>query len=300
MGAGADAPDTDADALALTIRYSIAVDGPPRFRRQALGWLATGAALGGVTADQVVVQCTNAVPDAFRRTVARAFGVEVTALPGGGDTRGTLNKLSQLAHPALDGDWIVLCDCDTAFAEPLPATAFRSGIAAKLVDVGFPDLEFWTDLLGRLGLSNGQPEARRAAKGGGVTYRNNCNGGLYVGDSGHWARIAPEWRRAADALPTWMAAPPSWTRYYDQIAFGVACARLGLDVELLPPRLNFPFQENPPAPLEIQPVLLHHHQSLESGRLHCRPGHAACPGVLTAVRRVNRVLDRLDWKAFGL
>jgi hypothetical protein len=246
------------------------------------------------------VQCTNAVPDAFRRTVARAFGVEVTALPGGGDTRGTLNKLSQLAHPALDGDWIVLCDCDTAFAEPLPATVFRSGIAAKLVDVGFPDLEFWTDLLGRLGLSNGQPEARRAAKGGGVTYRNNCNGGLYVGDSGHWARIAPEWRRAADALPTWMAAPPSWTRYYDQIAFGVACARLGLDVELLPPRLNFPFQENPPAPLEIQPVLLHHHQSLESGRLHCRPGHAACPGVMTAVRRVNRVLDRLDWKAFGL
>src|SRR5918994_6283482 len=200
MGAGADAPDTDADALALTIRYSIAVDGPPRFRRQALGWLATGAALGGVTADQVVVQCTNAVPDAFRRTVAQAFGVEVTALPGAG-TRGTLNKLSQLAHPALDGDWIVLCDCDTAFAEPLPATVFRSGIAAKLVDVGFPDLEFWTDLLGRLGLSNGQPEARRAAKGGGVTYRNNCNGGLYVGDSAHWARIAPEWRRRRGGPP---------------------------------------------------------------------------------------------------
>jgi hypothetical protein len=86
----------------LTIRYSIAVDGPPRFRRQALGWLATGAALGGVTADQVLVQCTDVVPDTFRRTVARVFGVEVTALPGGTVSRGTLNKLSQLAHPALD------------------------------------------------------------------------------------------------------------------------------------------------------------------------------------------------------
>ena len=58
-------PHADSDVLALTIRYSIAVDGPPRFRREALGWLATGAALGGVTADQVVVQCANAVPDAF-------------------------------------------------------------------------------------------------------------------------------------------------------------------------------------------------------------------------------------------
>jgi hypothetical protein len=284
----------------LTIRYSIAVDGPPRFRRQALGWLATGAALGGVTADQVLVQCTDVVPDTFRRAVARVFGVEVAALPGGAASRGTLNKLSQLEHPALDGDWVVLCDCDTVFAEPLPASAFRSGIAAKLVDVGFPDLVFWTDLLGRLGLSNGQPEARPAASGGGLTYRNNCNGGLYVGDRAHWARIAPVWRWAADALPTWITAPPSWNHYFDQIAFGVACARVGLDVELLPPRLNFPFHQDPPGPLEIQPILLHHHQSLESEQLHCRPGHALCPGVLSAVRRVNRVLDQLDWGAFGL
>jgi hypothetical protein len=292
--------DFDPGALPVTTRYSIAVDGPPRFRRQAIGWLATGAALGGVSGDQVLVQCTDAVPDTFRRAVARAFGVEVTALPGGAASRGTLNKLSQLAHPALDGDWVVLCDCDTAFAEPLPATAFRPGIAAKLVDIGFPDLEFWIDLLGRLGLSNGQLQARRAANGGGVTYRNNCNGGLYVGDRAHWARIAPEWRRAADALPSWTLVPPGWSHYYDQIAFGVACARLGLDVDLLPPRLNFPFHEKPPRPLDIQPVLLHHHQSLDSGRLRCRPEHATCPGVLTAARRVNRVLDRLDWKAFGL
>jgi hypothetical protein len=291
--------DFDPAALALTLRYSIAVDGPPRFRRQAVGWLATGAALGGVSGDQVLVQCTDAVPDTFRQTVARVFGVEVTALPGGAVSRGTLNKLSQLAHPALDGDWVVLCDCDTVFAEPLPATAFRPGIAAKLVDAGFPDLEFWTDLLGRQGLSNGQLQARRAANGG-VTYRNNCNGGLYVGDRAHWARIAPEWRWAADALPTWTMVPPSWSHFYDQIAFGVACARLGIDVELLEPRLNFPFHVNPPRPLDIQPVLLHHHQSLESGRLHCRPGHATCPGVVTAASRVNRVFDRLDWKAFGL
>ena len=282
------------------IRYSIAVDGPSRFRRQALGWLATGAALGGVTADQVLVQCTDGVPDAFRRAVTREFGVEVTALPERDGRRGTLNKLSQLANPALDGDWIVLCDCDTAFAEPLPAAAFRAGIAAKLVDVAFPGLEFWTDLLGRLGLSRGSPEARRPAKGGGVTYRNNCNGGLYIGDRAHWARIAPEWERAADALPTWITTPPSWRHAYDQIAFGVACARLGLDVELLPPRLNFPFHEDPPAPLEVRPVILHHHQALETSRLRCKPGHAACPGVLAAVERVNRVLDRLDWKAFGL
>lgn len=192
----------------MTIRYAIAVDEPPRFGRQALGWLATGAARGGVTADQVLVQCTDVVPDTFRRSVTRVFGVEVTALPGGAVSRGTLNKLSQPAHPALDGEWVVLCDCDTAFAEPLPARAFRAGIAAKLVDVGFPDLEFWTDLLGQLGLSNGQLEARRAANGGALTYRNNCNGGLYVGDSTHWARIAREWRRAADALPTWISAPP--------------------------------------------------------------------------------------------
>ena len=284
----------------MTIQYSITVDGPPRFGRQALGWLSTASALGGVTADQILVQCTDAVPDLFRRAVAEAFGVEVTALPGGAESKGTLNKLMQLEHPALVADWIVLCDCDTVFAGPLPATAFRPGIAAKLVDVGFPDLDFWTDLLGRLNLSKGQPEFRLAAKGGGATYRNNCNGGLYIGDSAHWARIGPEWRRAADALPTLMSTAPFWSRYYDQIAFGVACACLRIDVELLPASLNFPFHENPPVALTIEPVVLHHHQALERGQLRCRPGHAMCPGVLTAVARVNEVLEKIEWTAFGL
>jgi hypothetical protein len=121
-----------------------------------------------------------------------------------------------------------------------------------------------------------------------------------VGERAHWARVTPAWRRTADALPTWIMAPPSWSHYYDQIAFGVACARLGLDIERLPTRLNLPFHEDPPGRLEIQPALLHHHQSLDTGLLLCRPRHALCTVVLTAVTRVNRVLDRFDWSAFGL
>lgn len=168
-----------------------------------------------------------------------------------------------------------------------------------LVDVGFPDLEFWTDLLRRLGLSNGQLQAHQAANGGGVTYRNNCNGGLYVGGRGYWARIAPEWRRAADALPTWTMVPQLEPRLRpDRVRCRLRPARPRRRPASATPDL--PFHVSPPRPLDIQPVLLHHHQSLESGRLHCRPEHTTCPGVLTAARRVNRVPDRLDWKAFGL
>ncbi len=117
----------------------------------------------------MLVQCTETVPDDFRRGVARTYGVEVVALPGPGSRHGTLNKLRQLDSPDLDADWIVLCDCDTLFAEPLPETAFRPGLSAKLVDVAFPALPVWADLLGRLGLGPGRPPARHAAKCGGAT-----------------------------------------------------------------------------------------------------------------------------------
>jgi hypothetical protein len=284
----------------LTVRYSITVDGQPRFRRQAIGWLATAAARGGVSADQIVVQCTDAVPDDYRRAVCRSFGVEVVTLPGGPGSAGTLNKVRQLAHPALVADWIVLCDCDTVFVEPIPAAVFGPCIAAKLVDVAFPGIDFWTELLQRLGLLNGLPEARRVDRGGGLTYRNNCNGGLYVGDSAHWAVIGPEWQSSAAALPGWITTEPRLTYHYDQIAFGVACAWRRVDVELLPKRLNFPFHEDPPAPIATEPVILHHHQSLENGRLICQPGHEMCPGVLIAVAQVNAILDEVAWNMFGL
>jgi hypothetical protein len=248
----------------------------------------------------VLVQCTDAVPPAFRAAVGRAFGVEVVTLPGGATSGTTRNKLRQLEHPALDADWLVLCDCDTVFAGPLPETVFRPGLSAKLVDVGLPRLAFWTDLLGRLGLAHGVPPARRSAHGGVATYRNNCNGGLYVGDRDTWSRIGPAWRRAAEELPGLVDVPPSWEHHFDQMALGVACARLGIDVELLPSRLNFPFHLDPVAPVERAPVLLHHHQALPTGRLECSPGHAASPAVLAAADRVNRVLERVDWEAFGV
>jgi hypothetical protein len=103
-----------------------------------------------------------------------------------------------------------------------------------------------------------------------------------VGDRAHWARIAPAWRWAADAFPT-SITPPSWDHNFDQIALGVACARLGIDVELLPPRLNFPFHQNPLGPREIQPVLPHHYQTLES-RTPALPARA-CPVPRGAERR---------------
>ncbi|WP_346419528.1 hypothetical protein [Mycolicibacterium cosmeticum] len=230
--------------------------------------------------------------------MAKHFGVEVVALPGGEVGRGTLNKLGQLRHPALDAEWIVLCDCDTVFTEPLPTTVFAPGIAAKLVDVGFPGIPFWNDLLGRLGL--GAADARPAEIGGVLTYRNNCNGGLYIGDRGCWACIGTEWQRAVDALPAWVSVPASWTRHYDQIAFGVACATLKLDVRLLGSELNFPFHLEPHGPNDLSPVILHHHQSLDSKRLRCRPGYETFSGVMSAVARVNAVLADVDWAGCGL
>jgi hypothetical protein len=285
-------------AATSSVRYSIAVDGPDRLRRQAIAWIVTATRLGGVDPEQVLVQCTARVPDTYRTALAGRFGVRVVSLPGEPAGPPTLNKLRQFEHPELDADWIVSCDCDLVFAGPLPATCFSPGIAAKLVDIGFPELGYWRDLLERLGLD--EPEPRRAARADRETYRNNVNGGFYVGDREHWARMAPVWSRTAAELLPQLPDKRGYRYHVDQIAFGVTCARLGVDVELLPDELNFPLHLPPPDELSTEPLVIHHHQDLTDGTLACGTGYEGFPGVVAAIDRVNGVLAGVEWTAFGI
>jgi hypothetical protein len=284
-------------AATSSVRYSITVDGPDRLRRQAIAWIVTATKLGAVDPGQVLVQCTTRVPDEYRTALAERYGVRVVPLPGLPVGPPTLNKLRQFDHPELDADWIVTCDCDLVFAGPLPETCFRPGIAAKLVDIGFPELPYWRELLERLGLD--EPEPRRAGRADRETYRNNVNGGFYVGDREHWARMAPVWTRTVAELLPQLPTEGRYRYHADQIAFGVTCARLGVDVALLPEELNFPLHLPPPHGLPIEPIVIHHHQDLRHGALARRLVYdERFPGVVAAIDRVNAALAEVDWTAF--
>lgn len=282
--------------------YSIVVDGSPRFGRQAVAWVRCALTLARVPPADLQVNVVPGVPDAFVAGM-RCWGVRCRRLPPDDLALGPLNKLRQLRPGVLpQAPVTVLCDCDTVFTTALPDFGTACGVAGKLVDIGNPPMRYWRTLFLVLGLRVDE-EGLRVTRNGRTTYRNNVNGGLYVVPDDVRDELFAAWRGFARTLLAHPDYVRPWRYHTDQIAFGLACARLGVSVNLLADRLNYPLHLLPPDGRPVTaPVVVHHHQGLRRGRL--RYGAYRDPAGHEAVReridRVNSVLGTVAWSRFGL
>lgn len=145
--------------------------------------------------------------------------------------------------------------------------------------------------------------AVRVARNGRCTYRNNLNGGLYVIDEDVREDLFRAWRAFTGTLLANPGYVRPWRYHIDEIAFGLACARLGLSVDLVDDRLNYPLQLRPPTGTVSElAVVLHHHQGLAGGILrYGAHGDAVAHGpVRQTIDQVNSVLRTVAWSRFGL
>jgi len=287
---------------AMRQSYSIVVDASPRFGRQAVAWVRCALTLARVPPADLQVNVVPGVPDAFVAGMRR-WGVPCRRLPQDDLTLGPLNKLRQLRPGALPHAPVtVLCDCDTVFTSTLPDFRAASGISGKLVDIGNPPMRYWRTLFLILGLRV-DDDGLRVTRNGRPTYRNNVNGGLYVVPDDVRDELFTAWRGFARTLLTHPDYVRPWRYHTDQIAFGLACARLGVTVNLLADGLNYPLHIRPTDGGPVTPpVVVHHHQGLPRGRLRYgahrdAAGHEA---VRERIDRVNSVLRTVAWSRFGL
>jgi len=282
-------------------RYSIVVDSTPWIRRQAVAWTRCALTLAGIAPDRLHVNVMSSVPNIFTAGMAR-WGVKCRRLREG-FSAGPLNKSRQLEPGVIPrAPLTILCDCDTVFTAALPEFASSSsGLRGKLVDIGNPPFYYWRTLFLLLGLRM-TDDAVRVARNGHHTYRNNLNGGLYIIREDVRDEVFRVWRASIRTLLANPGYVRPWRYHTDQIAFGLACARLGLSVDLVDDRLNYPLHLRPVGHLSELPVVLHHHQKLAGGILrYGTHGDAEAHGpARQAIEQVNSVLRTVVWSRFGL
>lgn len=164
------------------------------------------------------------------------------------------NKLSAVAIPT-DAERLVFLDSDILCLQPFAVDAcFRGDFTAKPADLptGIQDAADWRRLYRAFGLA--EPRRRLLATAAEHLLWPYFNAGVIAFRTGlgfpeAWLTTA----RRIDADP----AVPARRPHLDQIALPIALARLGIEFEPLPERLNFPAHLQP-LPDDL-PILCHYH-----------------------------------------
>ncbi|MEA2683051.1 MAG: hypothetical protein QOK05_1379 [Chloroflexota bacterium] len=225
------------------------------------------------------------------------MGVTVTAIDPVSGGNGYANKLAQLGSPALgDAKYVVLCDCDIAFAGDISEHVRGEAMRGKVVDAGRPNVEEFARVLQLAGMP---PDITpyRASHAHEDTDVDNWNGGLYVIPQPVFQSLIEEWPR----WDRWMLRRAARFTdgkgmYSDQVALALATRSLGVKTEPLPTTLNFPthvdYEGNDRE--EIEPVVLHYHDRLDDDGLLLTTGMT---GVDIAITRVNRSIATMPAEA---
>jgi hypothetical protein len=270
--------------------YSCVIDVDHQFAYQSLVWVRTLLDLAHVPAAQLVVHAVRGC-DPAHLDLLRSMGIRVEMVRPVDARHGPCNKLAQLASPALqDAEFVVLCDCDLAFAGDISAYIDGDAIRAKVVDIGKPNLEDWRSILHQAALPASRLAPARPSHSADETVANNFNGGLYVIPQPLFQILGaawPEWN--SWVLDHAAELPASAEAYADQVAFALAIASQGLKTDPLPTGANFPIH----LPYEardrdnLEPLVLHYHGRLDrSGQLRT----TGMRGVDQAIARVNVVI----------
>lgn len=191
-----------------------------------------------------------AVLKLFRTLGIRTVGISNLVDPG----YPIGNKLSAVAVPTTAAR-LVFLDSDILCLRPFAVDGcFRGDFSAKPADLptGAQDDEHWRRLYKVFGLA--EPRRRLLATAAEQLLWPYFNAGVIAFRTG--MGFPEAWLAAArliDADP----AVPERRPHLDQIALPIAVARLGIEFEPLPERLNFPAHLKP-LPAEV-PILCHYH-----------------------------------------
>jgi hypothetical protein len=181
-------------------------------------------------------------PEVGTRTIDifKSMGCSVSRLERFGDGR-FCNKLAQWSSLSrTDADHFLLLDTDMILIDDcrwwLPAEA----VSAKIVDGANPRIEVLEEIMIAAGFST-MPAACAVDRNQAMTYRGNCNGGMYSVPRLYAERLFAAWRRWALWLldnmePLRRAGKET---HVDQISFCLAIHETGIPFELAPSNLNY-------------------------------------------------------------
>ncbi|MHB8211371.1 MAG: hypothetical protein ACYDDP_08520 [Acidithiobacillus sp.] len=242
----------------MNLLYSFVVDAGEKFLRQTTTFLKTILACG-VQPEQLVAQITPSAGAAAHKLV-RSYRVTSVELEPHLDGR-YCNKIEQLSFlHNVPSDSVVLCDTDLAFAESITSAIHSSRIYGKPVDFANPPIEQLNQLAAMAGITSSPPLARTTCTGE-LTWRSNCNGGLYVLPHAILRDLQPLWSKYASLALGASDILGNKTHHADQIGFAMAIVALNLDINELPVEYNFPMHV--PQAFERMcfdtPKILHYH-----------------------------------------
>jgi hypothetical protein len=275
--------------------YSCVVDAGPKYARQALLWAASLLVHGGVGAESLVVHVVGE-RDVKLQGLLDSWGIEqVVAEPF--DTRHPYsNKLVQFASPALvDVDFVVLCDCDLAFAGSIAPWIRGDRIRARIADRPWVPLDQWTRIFEAANLA--LPRGRVRAGNGAPTLASFCNGGIYMVPRHLFAPFGDVWSRWDLWLLDHAELLGDRTIFTDQVSFTLACEDLGQRIDYLPIELNFHTGKSPTALLQrdgrsgLIPTVLHYHDLVgPRGFLY----KEKVPSMNAPIERINQLIRNLN------
>jgi hypothetical protein len=243
--------------------YSCVADAGSKYARQALLWAASLLVYGGVEAESLVVHMVGE-PDARLQGLLASWGIEQVAADPFDMRHPYSNKLVQFATPALrSADFIVLCDCDLAFAGSVAPWMRGERIRARIADRPWLPLDQWREIFDAANLP--LPGARVRAGNGALTLASFCNGGLYMIPGHLFAPFGDIWSQWDLWLLDHAELLAPRTIFTDQVSFTLACEDFGQRIDYLPIELNFHTGKSATALRQrdgrrgLVPTVLHYH-----------------------------------------
>ena len=219
--------------------FSFIVDKDPLFAYQ--GWHLAHSIMDQCAAkpQDLHVQFTREVSP--RTTdIFKSMGCSVSRLERFGDGR-YCNKIAQWNNVSqADADHFVFLDTDTILVadcrEQLPVDL----VSAKIVDLANPPIEALSEIMIAAGFST-MPATCVVGADPSMTYRGNCNSGMYCVSKQYAERLFAAWRRWALWLLDNMEPMRRSGRenHVDQVSFCLALHETGVPFGLASSNLNY-------------------------------------------------------------
>ena len=274
--------------------YSCLVDDNDVFRKQCLLWIASLCTYCNVAADSLYVHLCGEQPD-FAQHLEK-LSVHVVRAQKFGDHR-YLNKFSQFSTEELcQADYIVLCDCDTAFLKSIEPMVGEEAVYGKIADMPQPPVDILKEIYTFFSLDV-PVQAKTLSH---MTLSTYLNGGLYIIPQAYFAQIGAY---AKDfALQILQSSYLNELigkniHHTDQLAFSLAIQKAKCRLHLLPLEYNFPLhifyyieknfpQQKVEGLSEI--YVMHHHQNVLDNKQFAMTGNDV---INSAIVKVNKLLS---------
>jgi hypothetical protein len=281
--------------MQMSTVFSCVVDAKPKFSRQALLWAASLLIHGEQDADSLVVH-TIGECDPLLKELLDNWGVRHVSAAPFDERHPYSNKLVQFATPILqNADFVILCDCDLAFAAPITPWVRGDRIRARIADRPWLTLDQWSAIFEAAGQRF--PHHRVRAANGAATLPSFCNGGLYIIPRRVFDQIGDRWSHWDRWLLDHEELLDRRIIFADQVSFVLACEDLDCRIDYLPIELNFHTGKGQAALSQRDerrgwvPRVLHYHDLVgPRGFLH----NEKVPSMNAPIERINQIIRNLN------